>query len=106
MLIEVCGRTFDTDNIRELVIREQVQKVFIDTTDEFYELRYSKEKDITEARNYLRFKEITRRELFDAVNLVIMVCDFFINKEEQCAPCPLKKKEGCVFTYLPIDWRE
>ena len=106
MLIEVCGKKFNTEDIRELVIREQVQKVFVDTTEDFYELRYTNENEIKEAKSYLRFNQITRTELIDAVNIIIMVCDHFINKKEQCEPCPLKKKEGCIFSYLPIEWRE
>ena len=103
MIITVCGREFETSEIEYLKIHERT--VFITTAEDCYEYRYTKEEDIQEAKNYLKFQKITRKELLDAVNIIMITCDFFINEKEQCIPCPLKKKEGCIFGRIPIDWR-
>ena len=103
MKITICQQEFDTEEIRSLQITSS--KVFIDTEDEYYELRWYKEEDIKAAEEYLRFKELTRKELLDAVNTIMITCDYFINEKEQCKPCPLQKRNDCVFTCIPIEWR-
>lgn len=103
MIITICNQQFNTNEIKDICIREN--NVLIDTEDDYFNLRYTKEEEIKEAKAFLQFKEMTRKELLDAVNIIMITCDFFLNRKEQCAPCPLKKKEGCIFDYTPIDWR-
>lgn len=103
MYINICNKTFETNEIINLIIRNN--KVLIDTEEDFYELRYSNKEDIREAEEYLKFKSITRNELLNAVNTIIVVCEYFINSKDQCEDCPLQRKEGCIFTTIPIEWR-
>ena len=100
----ICNQVFDTEVINNITITNS--KVLIDTDEDFFELRYTYEEEIIAAKNYLKFKELTRKELLNAVNIIIMTCDYFINNKEQCVPCPLHKRNGCVFTCIPIEWRE
>lgn len=104
MQITICNQIFETETIKNIDIAEG--RVFIDTDDDYYSLRWTRPEDIREAENYLNFTKLTRRELLDAVNIIILVCDYFINRKEQCNSCPLKKKQGCIFDYTPIDWRD
>ena len=104
MQITICNQLFDTNDIKDITIKDG--RIFIDTDEEYYNLRWHRKEDIEEAEQYLRFKTLTRKELMDAVNIIMITCDYFINTKEQCAPCPLKKKQGCVFNYIPIDWSD
>lgn len=104
MLITICNQTFDTNEIESLSIRDG--RVLIDTAENFYNLRWYNKEDIKEAEAYLKFRTLTRKELMEAVNIIMVTCDYFINEKEQCKPCPLKKKDGCIFEHAPIDWRE
>ena len=103
MIITICNRQFNTNEIEDIRIHEG--RIFVTTTEDYFEFRYIKEEDIKEAKDYLKFQEITRHELLDAVNTIMITCDYFINEKEQCEPCPLKKREGCIFGRIPIDWR-
>lgn len=103
MIITICDRKFDTEDIKSINIREN--KVFVETKDDFFNFRYTDHEEIREAEDYLNFERLTEKELQKAVMTIILVCEFFLNQKEQCVPCPLKKKEGCLFNYLPIDWR-
>lgn len=103
MIITVCNRKFNTKDIQNIRIHEG--RIFITTEEDYYEMRFTREDDIKQARDYMHFQEITRKELIDAVDLIMITCDFFINEKEQCEPCPLKKREGCIFGRIPIDWR-
>ena len=103
MLITICNQQFDTDEIKAISIKEN--RIFVETTEDFFNLVWKNPEEIKEAEDYLKFEKLTEKELIDAVNTIIMTCDYFINKKEQCAPCPLKKKKGCIFNYLPMDWR-
>lgn len=104
MYIKICNQIFDTNEINSITITET--KVLIDTKEEFYNLRWCNEEEITEARNYLKLQQLTKTELLNAVNIIIIVCNYFLSTKEQCEPCPLKKKNGCVFTTIPNEWRE
>ena len=104
MLITICQRTFDTNDIKSLTIRDH--KIFIETTEDYLNLPWRREEEIREAQDYLKFQELTRKELIEAVNLIMLTCDYFINEKDQCQPCPLRKREGCIFGRMPIDWRE
>lgn len=104
MKITICNQEFDTNEINSLEIADG--RIFIETADDFFNLRWTNEEQICEARAYLRFQTLTRTELIKAVDTIMIVCSYFINEKEQCAPCPLKKREGCIFKYVPIEWRE
>lgn len=104
MQITICNQVFDTNEIKTLTIKEG--RVFVETEEDFFNLRWFNKEEIQEAENYLRFQTLTRDQLYDAVNIIMTTCDYFINTKEQCEPCPLKKKQGCIFNYTPIDWRE
>ena len=103
MIITICNYQFDTDDIKSIDIREN--KVFVETKEDFFNFRWKNPEEIQEAQEYLNFEKLTEKELQQAVMTIILVCDYFLNKKEQCAPCPLKKQQGCIFSYLPIDWR-
>lgn len=103
MILTICNKQFDTQDIKSIDIREH--KVFIETYDDFFNFRWTEQEEIREAEDYLKFKKLTQEGLHEAVTTIIMVCEYFLNQKEQCAPCPLKKQQGCIFSYLPIDWR-
>ena len=103
MILTICNYQFDTDDIKSIDIRES--KVFVETKEDFFNLRWTDPEEIQEAQEYLKFEKLTEKELQQAVMTIILVCDYFLNRKEQCAPCPLKKQQGCIFSYLPIDWR-
>jgi hypothetical protein len=103
MNITICGRVFDTTTIRSIIINET--KIHIDAEDDFYSFSYHNEKEITDAKRWLKLKETTIPELQTAVSLIITVCEEFLSQKEQCENCPLKRKKGCVFTEIPINWR-
>ena len=92
MIITICGREFETSEIEYLKIHERT--VFITTAEDCYEYRYTKEEDIQEAENYLKFQEITRKELLDAVNIIMITCDFFsLTKKNNVSPALLKRRK-------------
>lgn len=103
MKINVCGKTIDTDTIIDVQIKPQ--EVFIETTLDFYRIKYHTKEDIRELTNWKHFSELTKSELIQAIEKLIITCEFFINTKEQCAICPLHKHNGCVFTSIPNDWR-
>ena len=103
MILHINNQEFDTEDIRNLTITNT--SVLIETEEDFYTVRYHKREDIQEALDYQHFKELTRGELQQAVNTIILTCEFFLNSKEQCSLCPLQRFEGCVFTTIPLDWR-
>jgi len=105
MNITVCGHKFNTNNIRGITINEDRNKISIDAKDDFYTLDYRTELDIIEAKNWLRIQHTTLPELSAAVSLIITTCDEFLSQTTQCEACPLKRKKGCIFTEIPMNWR-
>ena len=103
MFITVCNQTIDVQSILSVIIKDN--EVLIDTTEDFLRIKYSSLDEITELKNWQKFSTLTRAELQEALNLLYITCEFFINMKDQCTDCPLKRKEGCVFTTIPIDWR-
>ena len=103
MKITICNKQFNTETIKDITITEH--NVLVDAEDDFYRIRYTKEEDIVDARTYLRFKTMQKEDLMNAVMIIITTCDYFINSKSQCAFCPLKRDQGCVFNSNPIDWR-
>ena len=103
MKITICNKSFDTDQINDIIITPN--NVLIDANDDFYKLKYSNESEIDEAKTYLKFKSLRKTDLIEAVMILITTCDYFINSKSQCELCPLKRKKGCIFHSNPIDWR-
>lgn len=103
MNITVCGHKFDTNNIQGIFIAEKV--IHIDAKDDFYSFNYKTELDIIEAKNWLKIQNTTLPELSAAVTLIITTCSEFLSQTTQCEACPLKRKKGCVFTEIPMNWR-
>ena len=103
MLLNICNQEIDTKDIKNITLTGTA--VLIDTEEEYYSLRYTDRNEVKDAELWLKFYELTRKELMQAVNTIMITCDYFINQKEQCSECPLQKKEGCVFTHIPIEWR-
>ena len=103
MEITICNKKFNTESIKGLSITENA--VLIDAVDDFYRLRYTNENEILDAKTYLKFEKLKKEELMDAVRIIIITCDYFINSKTQCESCPLKRSQGCVFNSNPIEWR-
>lgn len=104
MLITICNQTFETNEIKTLNITDG--RVFIETAEDFFNLKWKYKEEIEEAETYIKFQTLTREELIKAVELIMITCDYFVNEKTQCEPCPLKKRHGCIFGRMPIDWRE
>ena len=104
MWLTICNRQFNTESIRSITITER--NVLIDTEEDFYNLKYKQEEDIIEAKGWLRLQNITEKDISEAVKIIMLICNDYINKKEQCNSCPLKKQTGCVFQHIPIDWRD
>jgi len=103
MIITICNKQFELEQINDISIT--ATNVFIDTEEDFYNLRYTNEEQIQEAKTYLKFKKLQKEELMEAVMLLITTCNYFINSKTQCSMCPLKRQHGCIFYSVPIDWR-
>lgn len=103
MIVTICNKKFNSEEIRSIHITST--EVFVETEEDYFALRYLSEEELVGARNWLKFQNITNKDLLDAVNLLIITCDYYINSKTQCYSCPLKRKEECIFNYMPIDWR-
>jgi len=103
MILRIAGKAFNTESIVDIIISDN--QVLIQTHEDFHRIRYTNEEEIIEAKNWLKFHSLTKKDLLEAIHILMITCDFFINTKEQCELCPLSKKDGCVFTSIPIDWR-
>lgn len=106
MKINISGRVFDSEEIKEISIRENQREVFVTTKDNFFRIRYRSEKDIEDVLYWKGLSEITTKDLHEALYLIVITCDYFINSKEQCKNCPLKKNTKCILSDIPINWRE
>ena len=77
----------------------------IDTTEDFFIIPYKKESDIRDAILWKRLQELTLKDLQDAIEIIISVCDSFINSKSQCTDCPLHNNKGCMLQKIPMDWK-
>ena len=106
MKLHIAGQDFDSEEIRELSIREQQREVFVTTQDDFFRIKYRSKNEIEDAYYWKELSNITFHDLNKAVFLIITVCDYFINSKEQCTNCPLRKKyTKCIFSTIPNNWR-
>lgn len=103
MYINICNKLFDVQDIQNVIIKDK--EILLETNDDFHRLKYNTQEEIMELNNWIKFNNLTKEDLLQALHLIIITCEFFINTKEQCKICPLKKKDGCVFTSIPLDWK-
>ena len=106
MRINISNHVFDTEDIRELSIREDRREVFVTTQEDFYRIRYRNERDIADVIYWKSLSNITTKDLHEAMYILVITCDYFINSKEQCNNCPLHKNTKCILSDIPMNWRE
>lgn len=105
MKLNISGRVFDTDDIYEISIRENQKEVFITTNEDFYRIKYRSEKDIADVIYWKKLSDITTQDIHNAIYILIILCEFFINSKTQCLECPLFKNNQCLLNTIPNNWR-
>ena len=106
MKLRIGNRVFDTEEVNEITIREQQREVFITTDDDFYRFKYRSEEDIRDIIYWKKLTNITTSDIHNAIYMLIITCDYFINSKLQCKECPLYKHNRCLLTTIPNNWRE
>lgn len=106
MRLNIAGRIFNTEEITEISIKEARREVFITTEDDFYRIKYRSEKDIADVIYWKKLSEITIKDLHNAIYILMITCDYFINSKNQCIECPLFKHNQCSLMTIPHNWRE
>lgn len=106
MKLNIAGRIFDTEEVSEISIRESQKEVFVTTDDDFYRIRYRSEKDIADVIYWKKLSDITTKDLHNAIYIIMITCDYFINSKNQCNECPLCKHNQCSLMTIPHNWRE
>ena len=106
MKLRVVNRVFDTNEISEITIREKQREVFVTTDNDFYRIKYRSDKEIADVIYWKKLSEITTKDLHNALYILIVTCDFFINSKTQCTGCPLFINNQCILTTIPNNWRE
>lgn len=106
MKLNISGRIFDTDEVNEISIRKARREVFITTNEDFYRIRYRSEKDIADVIYWKKLSDITTKDLHNAIYIIMLTCDYFINSKEQCKGCPLYKHDRCSLMTIPQNWRD
>ena len=105
MKLNISGRIFDTEDIRELSIRENQKEIFVTTDEDFFRIKYRTKRDIEDVIYWNSLSNITTKDLHEALYLIVITCDYFINSKEQCKNCPLKKNTKCILSDIPHNWR-
>ena len=105
MKLDIAGQVFDTDEVNEISIRETRKEVFISTNDNFYRIKYQSEKDIADVIYWKKLGDITSKDVHNAVYILMITCEFFINSKYQCEGCPLHKHKTCMLMTIPNNWR-
>ena len=106
MKLNIAGRIFDTEEVSEISIRESQKEVFVTTNEDFYRIRYRSEKDIADVIYWKKLSKITTKDLHNAIYIIMITCDYFINSKNQCLGCPLHKHDRCSLMTIPNNWRE
>ena len=106
MKINISNYVFDTEDIRELTIKEQQREVFVTTKEDFFRIKYRSERDIADVIYWKSLSNITTKELHEALYILIITCDYFINSKDQCKNCPLQKNTKCILSDIPNNWRD
>ena len=105
MKLNIAGRIFDTEEIIEATIREDNREVFITTEEDFFRIKYRSAEQISDLYFWKRMANVTVKDLHNAIYLLTMTCDYFINSKEQCHGCPLYKNDICLLLTIPNNWR-
>lgn len=105
MILNIAGRLFDTEDIHELLIKENNREVFVTTSEDFYRIRYRSEREIEDVIYWKKLENITTKDVSEAMYILIITCEYFINSKHQCENCPLKKNTKCIFLDIPYNWR-
>ena len=103
MELIIAHRRFVSEEIKNIVIRDD--RVFVDTKEDFFNIPYKNTEEIRDAVLWKRLQNITLKDVQDAVETLIFICDAFINTKTQCEGCPLHNNHGCKLNKIPIDWR-
>lgn len=103
MKLIICNRVFSSEDIQYISIRER--EIFIEMKEDFVRLKYSSETDIRDARLFNRLQKLTHQDVYDALQILITVCEYNLSTKDQCKNCPLYKSEKCIITTIPINWR-
>lgn len=106
MKLRISGRVFDTEEITELIVKEDRREIFVSTKDDFYRIKYRSEKDIEDVIYWKKLSDITTKDIHNAIYILLITCDYFINSKSQCLECPLFKNNQCLLTTIPNNWRE
>lgn len=105
MKLNIAGRVFDSEDIYELTIRENQKEVFVTTEDDFFRIKYRSKRDIEDVIYWKKLSDITTQDLHNAIYILIITCEFFINSKTQCLECPLYKNNQCSLLTIPNNWR-
>lgn len=103
MKLNINTYLFEFDDVLDISIKSDV--VFVDTKEDFHRIHYSDESEIRDAINWLKFRNLNRDDIRQAIDLLILTCNYFVNTSTQCHGCPLFKTQ-CILTDIPINWRE
>lgn len=103
MILNICNRQFDSKTIRNIIIKDDV--ILIDDENDFIRIPYDSNDNIKDAKNWLEFKELTETKLTEAANIIIMICEHYINEYNRCEQCPLQRTYGCIIQNAPINWQ-
>ena len=106
MILRIGNQVFDTEEVNEISIREKQREVFVTTDDNFYRIKYRSENEIADVIYWKKLSEITTKDLHNALYILIVTCDYFINSKFQCTECPLHINNECVITTIPNNWRK
>lgn len=84
MILNINEYSFDSNNIIDITIRESSKRIFITTIDnKFYDISYTYEKDIQDIKTWQKFQHISYADLKDALKIITLVCDYYINSYTQ-----------------------
>lgn len=105
MKLNIAGRIFNSEEVKELTIREAQREVFVSTENNFFRIKYRSAEEIADVYFFKQLDSITTKEVDQAIYLLSMICEVFINSKAQCNNCPLKVNSQCLLTTIPINWR-
>lgn len=102
MILTIGNRKIESSTVRTITITPE--NVLVDSTEDFYRIRYQNPEEIEDAKNWIKFQHLQIHELNEAMSAIILTCTHFINSKNQCRNCPIKRSYGCFFEKLPYEW--
>ena len=106
MILNIAGYFYDTDDLEDIYIREDISAIFITTTDnQFQRIDYEEESEINDLLTWQNLQSISRRDVHRAMNILFVVCEYYVNSKSQCEGCPLHNEKGCLLNTIPVNWR-